>query len=179
MKKMIAALLTLALVFAVAMTAQAEEPATWKFMNGIEFNMDMDQVMELAALPNPEIENHKMRGPTEFYELEYDKVTDAIGLTAEFKFFFVGNGLVAIHADCIDGTDYSSVRETLAGTFGEAVPFDAAKIGNARFVIDDDGDLKDCKEMIEADGLTIVLEQDHEGDVDVTFLDMTAAYINA
>ena len=179
MKKMIAALLTLSMVFAVAMTALAEEPVTWKFMNGIEFNMDMEQVMELAALPNPEIESQKMRGPTEFYELEYDKFTDATGLTAELKFFFVGNSLVAIHADCIDGTDYNSVKEILTSTYGEAVPFDAAKIGNARFVIDVDGELDDCREMIETKGLTIVLEQDREGDVDVTFLDMTAAYINA
>ncbi len=178
MKKMIAALLTLSLVFAVAMTALAEEPVKWTFMNGIEFDMDMDQVMELAALPNPEIESQKMRGPTEFYELEYDKVTDAEGLTAELKFFFVGNGLVAFHADCVDGTGYDAVRENLVRVYGEAVPFDAAKIGNARFVIDDDGELEDCREMIEADGLTIVLEQDRDGDVDVTFLDMTAAYIN-
>ena len=32
--------------------------------------------------------------------------------------------------------------------------------------------------MIEAEGVTVVLEQDHDGDVDVTFLDLTAAYIN-
>ena len=43
--------------------------------------------------------------------------------------------------------------------------------------IDDDGDLKDCKEMIVGNGVTIVLEQDDDGDVDVTFLDPIAAYI--
>ena len=33
--------------------------------------------------------------------------------------------------------------------------------------------------MIETEnGVAIVLEQDHDGDVDVTFLDLTAAYIN-
>ena len=62
-------------------------------------------------------------------------------------------------------------------TYGDAVPFDATNIGNARYVIDDDGDLKDCKEMIVRDDLIVVLEQDREGDMDVTILDPTAAYI--
>ena len=32
--------------------------------------------------------------------------------------------------------------------------------------------------MIVAEGVVIVLEQDHDGDVDVTLLDPAAAYIN-
>ena len=32
--------------------------------------------------------------------------------------------------------------------------------------------------MIAANGATIVLEQDHDGDIDITILDPTAAYIN-
>jgi hypothetical protein len=78
-----------------------------------------------------------------------------------------------------DGTDYEKVKATLVKDASEAVAFDAAKIGNGKFAIDDDGDLKDCKEMIEREGLTIILEQDKDGDVDVTFLDPAAAYINA
>ena len=65
-----------------------------------------------------------------------------------------------------------------AGCPCEAVPFNAAEIGNAKYVIDDDGDLKDCKEMINYNGATFVLEQDRDGDVDITLLDTTAAYIN-
>ena len=45
-------------------------------------------------------------------------------------------------------------------------------------MIDDDGELNDCKEMIEAEGLLIVLERGDDGDVDVTLLDTTVAYIN-
>ena len=78
-----------------------------------------------------------------------------------------------------DGSSYENVRVALVSTYGEAVPFDAAKIGSGRYAIDDDGDLKDCREMIEAGNLIIVLERDHDGDVDVTFLDMAAAYINS
>ena len=43
--------------------------------------------------------------------------------------------------------------------------------------IDDDGDVKDCLEMVEAQGLIIVLEQDDDGDVNLTLLDPAASYI--
>jgi len=120
-----------------------------------------------------------MCGATEFYELEYENVTGADGFAADIKYLFVGNGLVAIHFDMADGTRYEKVMADLVSTYGEAVPFDAAKIGNGKYAIDDDGELEDCKEMIETEYVTIVIEQDKDGDVDVTFLDPTAAYINA
>ena len=178
MKKILATLTALVMVFAVAAAALAEEPADPVLYGGVKFNMDMEQVMEIVNLPNPEIEQEKTRGTTEFYELEYEDVTDSQGLTADIKFLFVGNSLVAVHYDMEDGTSYETVKALLTGAYGDAVPFDAAKIGNGRYAIDDDGDLKDCREMIEAQGVTIVLEQDHDGDMDITQLDPTAAYIN-
>ena len=183
MKKLIATLMALVMVFAAASFSLAEEE-TGKpvFAGNVEFDMDMEQVEELvdaiATFTKKEIEGPKMRGTTEFYELEYEDVTDEQGFAADLKYFFVGNGLVAIHFDTKDGTDYEAVKADLAAIYGEAVPFDAANIGNGKYVIDDDGDLEDCKEMIEAEGVTIILEQDKDGDVDVTFLDPTAAYIN-
>lgn len=176
MKKLTAALLALTLILTGAMTALAEEN-TANLAGGIQFNMDMTQVQELVNLPGGETEQ-EYRGTTEFWELEYENVVGADGFTGDIKYLFVGNCLVAIHIDMADGTSYDSVKESLTATYGEAVPFDAAKIGNARFVIDDDGDLKDCREMIETEFVTVVLEQDREGDVDVTFFDPTAAYIN-
>jgi len=177
MKKLIATLLALALTLTAA-AVLAEETAAPAFMNGVMFNMDMDQVMELVNLPNPEIDSERDHGATEFWELEYEHVRTDDGFSADLKFIFVGNGLVAIHYDMADGTGYDNVKAALAAVYGEPVPFDAAKIGNARYVIDDDGDLKDCREMIEAEGVTVVLELDHDGDVDVTILDPAAAYIN-
>lgn len=177
MKKLIAILTVLAL--AVCMTAAlAEESAAPSLIRGVQFNMDMEQVMELINLPNPEIEKEHTRGTTEFWELEYEDVHGEDGYNADIKFSFVGNSLVAIHLDMEDGSNYENIKAELVSAFGEAVPFDAAKIGNARFVIDDDGELKDCKEMIEGKGVTIVLEQDRDGDIDVTFFDPAAAFIN-
>ena len=180
MKKFIAILMILAIVF-TAMAALAEDSAKVTLSGNVQFNMDMDQVMERLKelnLTNPEIEKEKTRGPVEFWELEYENVATGDGYVADIKYLFVGNGLVAVHYDMKDGTSYEKVKAQLVEAYGEAVPFNAAEIGNAKYAIDDDGDLKDCKEMVKTDGLTFVLEQDHDGDVEVTILDPTAAYIN-
>lgn len=177
MKKMIAILGALVMLFTAATAALAENAGAPTITGGVQFNMDMDQVMQTLNLPHPEMDRD-FRGTTEFYELEYEHVTGGDGFTADVKYLFVGNGLVAVHIDLMDGTPYDAVRADLVKTYGEPVPFDAAKIGNGRFAVDDDGDVRNCKEMIELEGLTIVLEQDYDGDVDVTFLDPTAAYIN-
>ena len=176
MKKLIAALMALTMVFTAMMTVLAEEdiPA---FTNGVQFNMSLAQVQNLVNLPGGETDT-EYRGGTEFRELEYEDVRSDDGFVADIKFLFIGDSLVAIHMDMKDGTGYDSVKAALTGVYGEAVPFDAAEIGNARFVIDDDGDLDDCVEMIPAGGVTIVLERDDDGDVDVTFFDPAAAYIN-
>ena len=177
MKKLTAILMALVMMLTMAVGALAEKNDGASLMGGVKFDMDMQQVMDLVNLPNPEIDRERTRGGIEFFELEYENVLSADGFKADLKFIFVGNGLVAIHVDMADGTNYSLVKAVLEG-YGKAVPFDAEKIGNARYVIDDDGDLKDCREMIEAEGMTFVLEQDRDGDVDVTLLDPTAAYIN-
>ena len=182
MKKLIATLVALMMVLGVAACALAEEETKQTLVGNVQFDMDMDQVMQqvesLLTTTKKEIETN-MRGTTEFYELEYEDVVDADGFTADIKYLFVGNGLVAVHFDMADGTRYEKVMADLVSTYGEAVPFDAAKIGNGKYAIDDDGELEDCKEMIETEYVTIVIEQDKDGDVDVTFLDPTAAYINA
>ena len=182
MKKMFAILVALMMVCGAVMAAAAEEPTAPTFMNGVQFGMDMDQVMErmksFENLPAPDIDTEVTRGNVVFTELEYEKVDGGDGLMADIKFKFAEKSLVAIHYDFADGTDYEAVKALLAGSFGETVPFDAAQIGNGKYAIDDDGDLKDYKEMIVAEGVVIVLEQDHDGDVDVTLLDPAAAYIN-
>ena len=176
MKKLTATLLALVLALTLTVAAAAEETDP-SFQSGIRFNMDMEQVMEMVNLPNPEIDNESTRGAVTFAELEYENVSDE-SFTCDVCFKFVGNSLVAIHYDMADGTSYDAVKALLTQVYGETVPFNAAKIGNGRFAIDDDGDLDDCTEMIEKEAVTIVLERDRDGDTDVTFLDLTAAYIN-
>ena len=185
MRKLLATLLTFAMIFtvmtSVALAEATEAPVSWTFSGGIAFNMDMDQVIGLLNLQNYEIDREKARGGIEFYVLEFEKVTsEAEGLTADIDYLFVGNSLVAIHYDFADGTDYDAVKAKLVEMYGNAVPFDAAKIDAGRYAIDEAGDLKDCVEMIEAaNDLIVVLERDKDGDVEVTFLDMSAAYIRS
>ena len=176
MTKLTATLLALVLALTLTVAAAAEETDP-SFQSGIRFNMDMEQVMEMVNLPNPEIDNESTRGAVTFAELEYENVSDE-SFTCDVCFKFVGNSLVAIHYDMADGTSYDAVKALLTQVYGETVPFNAAKIGNGKYVIDDDGDLKDCKEMIKANGAIFVLEQDRDGDLDLTILDPTAAYIN-
>ena len=177
MKKLIATLLALVLALSLALTATAEETAP-TFMNGVQFNMNLDQVMQLVQLPAPEIDREQTRGPVAFTELEYEDVRDKSFL-CDLSFKFVDDKLVALHMDMADGTNYEAVKASLIATYGgEAVPFDTAAIGNGKYAVDDDGDLEDCKEMIVANGVTIVLEQDREGDIDVTLLDPAAAYLS-
>ena len=177
MKKLITALLTLSLVFTLAMAAAlAEEPAPRTFRNEITFGMNMAQVREKETLPVHEIENRDLRGPFEFSKLEYEDVSED-GMIADISYLFVNDSLVAIHYDFADRTGYDNVKAKLTAVYGNAVNFDAAALGAGRYVVDDDGDLDDCREMITADSLTIVLERDRDGDVDATFVDMTAPFL--
>ena len=178
MKKTLAILAALVMVFA-ATAALAEEPAKPTFTGGIEFGMDMNKVKELlkdVGMPDPEADSEHTRGGFVFGELEYENVSSYDGFTADAKYSFIDGGLVAIHYDFADNASYENIRSQLAEN-GEVVPFNAADVGNGKYVIDDDGDLKDCKEMIKLNGAILVLEQDHEGDVDLTILDPNAAYI--
>ena len=177
MKKAIAILAALVLMLA-SVSGLAEETEVPTFTGGVQFNMDMDQVMQIINRPNYEIESERTRGTVEFYELEYEDFPAAEGCTADVTYLFVGNSLIAIRFDMADGVGYEQAKVLFTAEYGDAVPFDAALIGNGRYAIDDDGDLKDCREMIVAEGFVVVLEQDHDGDVDVTILDTTAAYIN-
>ena len=181
MKKLISALMVLIMAFAVASCAMAEEESKTVLAGNVRFGMDREQVEQqadkLLNSKEKESEGPKKRGSIGFYELEYEDAATDYGFLADIKYFFVDNGLVAVHFDAADNTGYDAVREKLIQAYGEAVSFSAAKVGNGRYVIDDDGELDDCREMIEAEGVIIVLERDDDGGVDVTFLDPSASYL--
>ena len=181
MKKLIINLMALVMALAFASCALAEEENKPSLAGNVRFGMGMEQVEQLAdeqlASKEKEIEGPKMRGGIRFYELEYENVPVVGGFRADMKFFFVDNCLVALHFDMADRTDYEAVKAALVQAYGDAVPFSGEKIGSGKYVIDDDADLEDCREMIEAGSVTIVFERDDDGDVEVTFLDPNAAYL--
>lgn len=178
MKKMAMILAVLVMVFA-AVTATAEENA-FTFRNGVTFGMNMDQVIAAETVPYHEIDNEHTHGPVEFAELEYEDVAmENVGnAPADLKYLFVGNELVAIRVDFEErDITFDQVKADLTALCGEATAVDTAVLANGIYAVDDDGRLEGKAEAIVSGSLMIVIEQD-EDDINVTFVDLNAAYVN-
>ncbi len=176
MKKAFAILTALMMVFGAA--AIAEEPP-FTFRNGVTFNMDMPAVMETEA-GNPEIDNENTHGGILFAEAEYENVTEN-GVQADLEYLFIGNCLVAIRVKYDHGRmNYDTLMADFTAKYGEAGAADSAALGNAVYAVDDDGRLKADAKAFTAGDLTVIVEREPDDDgeeIEVTFLDMTAAYI--
>lgn len=174
MKKILAIVTALTMVFAAA-TVLAEENA-FTFRNGITFGLNMDQVMAMET-GRFEIDNEHTLGPVDFAELEYEHV-EVDGKPADLAYFFVGNELVAIRVNLEEhATTFEQTKAQLTAKYGEAGPVDLAKLGNGIYAVDDDGRLEWKAEAIVSGNVMIIIEAD-EDDIDVTYVDLNAAYIN-
>ena len=174
MKKMLAILMALAMILA-ATAALAEENA-FTFRNGITFGMNMDQVMA-AETGRYEIDSENTHGPVSFAELEYEHVM-VDNKPADLKYYFVGNELVAIRVDFEErAVTFDQVKADLTALAGEAAPVDLAKLANGIYAVDDDGRLEAKAEAITTGNVMIIIEEDKD-EVDVTFVDLNAAYVN-
>ena len=175
MKKILAIVMALAMVFAAA-TVLAEEN-TFTFRNGVTFGLNMDQVMDMETGAY-EIENEHTRGRVTFYELEYEHTT-VDDKPADLTYLFVGNELVAIRVDLEEyAATFDQVKAALTEQYGESAPVDLAKLGNGIYAVDDDGRLEGRAEAIISGNVMIIIEADEE-DVNVIYIDLNAAYINA
>ena len=174
MKKMLAILMALAM--AVATTAALAEENAFTFRNGITFGMNMDQVMA-AETGRYEIDNENTHGPVSFAELEYEHVT-VDNKPADLKYYFVGNELVAIRVDFEErAVTFDQAKADLTALAGETAPVDLAKLANGIYAVDDDGRLEAKAEAITTGNVMIIIEEDKD-EVDVTFVDLNAAYVN-
>ena len=174
MKKILAIVMILAMVF-TAVTVLAEENA-FSYRNGVTFGMNMDQVMETET-GLYEIDSEHTRGPVTFDELEYEHVS-VNDKPADLTYLFVGNELVAIRIDLEEyAATFDQVKAALTEKYGESAPVDLARLGNGIYAVDDDGRLERKAEAIVYGNVMIIIEAD-EDDVDVTFVDLNAAYIN-
>ena len=175
MKKFLTILMALAMVFTV--TAALAEENTFTFRNGITFGMNMDQVMA-AETGRYEIDNEHTHGPVDFAELEYEHVM-VDNKPADLKYLFVGNELVAIRVNFEErAVTFDQAKADLTALAGETAPVDLAKLANGIYAVDDDGRLEVKAEAIISGNVMIIIEED-EDEVDVTFVDLNAAYINA
>ena len=174
MKKILAIVMALAMVFAAA-TVLAEEN-TFTFRNGVTFGLNMDQVMDMETGAY-EIENEHTRGRVTFYELEYEHTT-VDDKPADLTYLFVGNELVAIKVNLEEhAATFDQVKADLTAKYGESAPVDLAKLGNGIYAVDDDGRFEGRAEAIISGNVMIIIEAD-EDDVDLTYVDLNAAYIN-
>ena len=174
MKKILAIVMALAMVFTAA-TVLAEENA-FTYRNGVTFGLNMDQVMATET-GQYEIESEHTRGAVRFDELEYEHTT-VDGKPADLTYLFVGNELVAIRVSLEEhAATFDEVKADLTAKYGESAPVDLAKLGNGIYAVDDDGRLEGRAEAIISGNVMIIIEADEE-DVNVIYIDLNAAYIN-
>ena len=176
MKKVIATLMVLVMMAAAGVAALAEEN-TFSFREGVTFGMKMDQVIA-AETGRYEIDKERTHGPVDFDELEYENIL-VDGKPADLTYLFINDALVAIRVSFEErAVTFDQAKADLAAISGETAPVDLNKLGNGIYAVDDDGRLEAKAEEIVSGNLMIILEAD-EDDVDVTFIDLSAAYISA
>ena len=176
-KKLFAVCTALIMLFTAAAFA---ETAPFTIRGSITFGMNMDDVMAAETARYHEIDNEHTLGPVDFTELEYENVTEN-GMRADLKYLFVGNELVAVQLnyDTEDrGVSYQQIKDGLVKEYGEPGALDLAALGNGIYAVDDEGRPEGRIEVWLTGNVMIVLERDDD-DVDVTYVDLTAAYVMA
>ena len=148
------------------------------FVTGAVYGMNMDDVIAAIGRADYEIDQEKTNGPITFTELEYDNAA-VNGMHADEHYLFVGNELVAIRV-CFDKkmVTFDEAVARVSGMYGEAADVDLAVLANGIYAVDDDGKLEGKAAAVVSGDLMVVIEED-EDEVEVTYVDLTAAYILA
>ena len=179
MKKFFAILTALCLL-CTAVLALADEAAAPALRSGVTFGMTPEQVLAAEPSARYEFDRENTRGGVNFVELEYEDVTED-GVPADLTYLFVNNALVAIRLsyDTEDyGVSYDRIQAGLTNAYGASAPLDMAALGLGIYAVDDDGIPEGTVEVWTAEGMMIILERDRD-DIDVTYVDLTAAYLAA
>ena len=174
MKKLVAVLTVLCLV--LSMAALAEKAAVFTFRNGVLFGMPQKDVVGTEGNASYEVDTENTLGPVTFTEVEYEdvKIDNA---KADVKYMFVEDALVAIRVNYDDdAVRYDEIDKTLTAAYGEGSALDVKALGNGVYAVDDDGRPEAKAKLWNGGDVMIVVEQD-EDEVDVTYLDATAAYL--
>ena len=169
MKKLLVVLTVLCLVFTMAAMAESH-PFT--FRDGIQFGMTQEEVIAIEGTAPHEVDTEHTRGTVTYTEVEYGDVGDD-DVKGEVTYIFSEDKLAAIRVDFGEnGNTFEEAEEYLTGIFGEGQELDPSILGDAVYAVDDDGHLEAKVEAWEAEDLIGVLEQDEEGEIEVTFVDM-------
>ena len=174
MKRFFAVLTVLCLV--LSMAALAETVTVFTFRNGVLFGMPQKDVVAAEGKDPHEVDTENTHGPVTFTEVEYEdvKIDD---IKADVKYLFVEDALVAIRVNYDDkAVSYDEIDKTLTAAYGEGANLDVKALGNGVYAVDDDGRPEAKAKLWNGGDVLIVVEQD-EDDVDVTYLDAIAAYL--
>ena len=174
MKKLLVVLTVLCLIFSMAAMAEGE-PFTIR--NGVQFGMTQDEVTATEGDARYEVDNERTLGSVTFTEVEYENATIGDG-KGDVTYLFLDNKLVAIRVDFDKkANNFEAAEKYLTETFGEGQDLDLKTLGNGVYAVDDDGHPEAKAKAWTGDGFTVVLEEDEDGDIDVTYVDMNADYI--
>lgn len=151
---------------------------TEAFSTGAAFGMKMDEVIAAIGRTGYEIDAEHTHGSVTFTELEYEHVA-VDGKRADEHYLFVGDELVAIQI-CFEAgiTTFDQVKADLAGIYGEAKALDLAVLANGIYAVDDEGKLEGRAEGMIVGDMMVVIEE-NEKEIEVTYVDLTAAYVLA
>ena len=174
MKKLFAVLTVLCLVFSKAAMAEGD---TFAFRNGVQFGMTQNEVTTTEGNARYEVDTEHTHGSVTFTEVEYENV-NGDDVKGDVAYLFLDDKLVAIHVD-FDEKDntFESAEKYLTEKYGEGQELDLKTLGNGVYAVDDDGHPEAKAKAWTGDGFTVVLEEDDDGDIDVTYVDLNADYI--
>ena len=174
MKKLLVVLTVLCLVFSMA--AMAEGNAL-TFPDGVTFGMSQDEVTANNGNTNYEVDTERTRVSVTFTEVEYENATIGEG-KGDIAYLFLDDKLVAIRVDFDKKVNtFEEAEKYLTENYGEGKELDLKTLGNGVYAVDDDGHPEAKAKAWTGDGFTVVLEEDDDGDIDVTYVDMNADYI--
>ena len=175
MKKLLVVLTVLCLVFSMA--AMAEGNAL-TFPDGVTFGMSQDEVTANNGNTNYEVDTERTRGSVTFTEVEYENIDIGENMKGDLAYLFLEDKLVAIRVDFDKKVNtFEGADKYLTEQIGEGKELGIKTLGNGVFAVDDDGHPEAKAKAWTGDGFAVVLEEDDDGDIDVTFVDLTADYI--
>ena len=180
MKKLFAILTALCLLCCSAAVLAEAVPATEAqplyLTPGVTFGMSQDEVIKAHGSAKFERDVEHIAGLS-FDELEYEDY-DLMGSEAELHYYFMNNKLIGAQAQFDDDAAiFGKLQEKLTAEFGEGAKPDPASLGNALYALDDEGSLSaNTRAWITGDTI-IVLEQEDDGDVNLSCLNLAAEYV--
>lgn len=181
MKKMLAILMTLCLVFSAAACFAAETKEPFMIQAGIYFGMSQAELTSVLGNTVHEIETEHTKGPVNFVDVEVENDT-VNGLKADVHYYLANDKLVAVKVDFDDqaaGAFEESKKLFTEKLESEGAALDVPALASGIYVIDDDGKIEAGSELISwmSGSVLVVLEKEKDSDVNAYVIDLSADYI--